>query len=152
GIGRAERRSAAAVRGSRRAETGRADASVLPRRHRSRVRAHRRESGGTDSDVVREKDGAVKEHEGHKGHKGHKGSALVLVVVCLLRCAGRDAAAQTTTRKPASADKAAVADSESARAARERAAEQDVDVEATLDRSAMWVADRVTYTVALTCR
>jgi len=40
---------------------------------------------------------------------------------------------------------------QAARDAQETAASKDVDVETTLDRSAIWVADRVTFTVALTC-
>jgi hypothetical protein len=57
-----------------------------------------------------------------------------------------------TAGKPRSAAKPVASPPQTARMEIENEAGKDVTVEAALDRSAIWVADRLTYTVTLTCR
>ena len=74
-----------------------------------------------------------------------------LCVLCVLR--GGALTSAQTSKKAGRVDKlSTIGHAQTPRPAIESAAAKDVDVEAALDRSAMWVADRVTYTVLLTCR
>ena len=74
-----------------------------------------------------------------------------LCVLCVLR--GGELTSAQTSKKAGRVDKlSTIGHAQTPRPAIESAAAKDVDVEAALDRSAMWVADRVTYTVLLTCR
>ena len=77
---------------------------------------------------------------------------IFLCVLGVLRGGELRLTAQTPKRAGRVDKLPTVGHAQTARAATENTAGKDVDVEAALDRSAIWVADRVTYTVSLTCR
>src|SRR5439155_15737785 len=108
----------------------RARARVLPRADGSRVRADRRQPGRAAAVAVRQENGAVSPRK-HANAKHAKPDCLsrfrAFLGLVAIACSAYPVNAQVPERA-------------------------DVTVRTWLDRTAIWVADRVTYTIEITCK